>query len=40
MAINKWISILDNHKAVLDARKEAQGFKDQETQESNNCWNN
>jgi hypothetical protein len=36
MAIGGWISILDNHKAVLDARKEAQGLKDQETEESNN----
>ena len=40
MAINGWISILDNHKAVLDARKEAQGLKDQETEESDNWRNN
>jgi len=40
MAIDGWISILDNHKAVLDARKEAQGLKDQETEESDNWQNN
>jgi hypothetical protein len=40
MAIDGWISILDNHKAVLDARKEAQGLKDRETEESDNWRNN
>jgi hypothetical protein len=40
MAINEWISILDNHKTILDARKEVQGLKDQEMEESDNWWNN
>ena len=38
-AVDDWISIVDNHKALVAARKEAQGRKDQETEDSNK-WRN
>ena len=39
-AVDDWISIVDNHKELVTARKEAQGRKDQETEGSNKWRNN